>query len=87
MLCQSVIYLLYFLITDFFTRASHSVALCVLKQVAARGLGADMGKWLAECLALPPVPRQVPPLEGLDTRLLRRIGLHGHFHGLSLPEE
>jgi len=59
----------------------------VCRQVEAKGLGADMGEWLAKCLALPPVSGQVPPLEGLDTQLLRQIGLKGHFHGLSLPEE
>ena len=42
---------------------------------------------IAACLALPPTPGSLPPLEGLDVELLARLGLPGGegFHGQRLP--
>ena len=51
------------------------------------GDGGRMGRFIAACLALPPTPGSLPPLEGLDVELLARLGLPGGegFHGQRLP--
>jgi hypothetical protein len=52
---------------------------------AASGSAGPIVAWLSRCLALPPVPGQLPPLDGLDTNLLRILALPEALHGKQLP--
>lgn len=52
---------------------------------SASGSAGPIVAWLSRCLALPPVPGQLPPLDGLDTNLLRILALPEALHGKQLP--